>query len=159
MRQPMKYPADLGSLIGGLKGGKLASNPVWQIGHKWESIAGESVAAHSHPARVSNNVLYVTVNNSSWMQELMFYRHILLEKVRSVFPKFKVRDVRFELGSLPRTRPHLRNTQVMKREIAPEENQIIEQCSSLISNEDISSAAKDAMTAFFRNMQRLVDQK
>ena len=61
MRNPMKFPIDIGSLIGGFKGTKFSANPVWQLGHKWEMLAGASVAMHSHPARVSNGILYVTL--------------------------------------------------------------------------------------------------
>lgn len=46
----------------------------------WKRIVGELLAERSQPLRLENQVLFVGVQNSSWMQELILLKADILSK-------------------------------------------------------------------------------
>jgi predicted nucleic acid-binding Zn ribbon protein len=60
----------------------------------WNDIVGGVIAGVSVPVRVANGVLFVTVKNSTWRQELMMQKPQILEKFRERFGPGVIRDIR-----------------------------------------------------------------
>jgi hypothetical protein len=68
----------------------------------WDSAVGARVARHSKPRRLSENILWVTVDNSTWMQELKFLEMKMRDQVNRELGAPMVEKIRFQLGELAR---------------------------------------------------------
>jgi hypothetical protein len=49
----------------------------------WKEIVGELLASRSHPFRFQNSVLYVAVQNNSWLQELFLRKADIIKLCRA----------------------------------------------------------------------------
>jgi hypothetical protein len=149
VRKRSKNLVGISEVFSSSRGFKLSSNPVFEIGQKWEKIAGPAVAIHSHPVKLLGGLLILRVDSPSWMQELTFLRHMLIEKISAECKRTKVRDIRFEVGDLPKQKQEqLENVQ--KREVSLEEKEFIDIAAKQISDEEIAGFARSAMMSYFR---------
>lgn len=73
---------------------------VYSIWEAWNEIVGDSVAAQSQPRSIRNQILWVEVSHSTWMQQLHFLKPTLLEKINSFLGESLIRDIRFKLGKI-----------------------------------------------------------
>lgn len=48
----------------------------------WKSVVGELMAERSYPIRLDKNTLFVGVQNSAWMQELMLLKPDIIQKYK-----------------------------------------------------------------------------
>ena len=70
-----------------------------RIQAKWRMIADEVVAAHSRPGRLAGNILYVYVDNSSWLAEITrFYSDNILRKIQEEIGSGAVKGLRFQVN-------------------------------------------------------------
>jgi predicted nucleic acid-binding Zn ribbon protein len=65
---------------------------------RWEDIVGPQLAGVTRPDRLRSRVLFVTVSDTIWMQQLMFYQSQLLQNIRQVFGDIPVRRLHFVLA-------------------------------------------------------------
>jgi hypothetical protein len=65
-----------------------------RIVQHWRTIAGPQLAVVTQPESIRTRVLFVTVSDAIWLQQITFYQAQLLENIRSV------------LGDVPITRLH-----------------------------------------------------
>jgi predicted nucleic acid-binding Zn ribbon protein len=66
----------------------------------WQEAVGRPLGEHSRPGRTRRGVLEITVRNSTVLQELVFRKAELLEKLGRAMPDAKIRDLRFRLGMI-----------------------------------------------------------
>jgi hypothetical protein len=66
---------------------------------KWEKIVDKPICNHTIPEFVKNGVLFVRVSDPIWMQELQFYKDIILKKIEKEIGEGIVYDIRFRIGS------------------------------------------------------------
>jgi predicted nucleic acid-binding Zn ribbon protein len=64
----------------------------------WGEAVGETVARKSKATSISNGILFVTVQNSMWLQELGLLKEGIIEKINSVVGKQVVKDIVFRVG-------------------------------------------------------------
>lgn len=62
----------------------------------WNTLVGEQVAQSSVPVKVENGVLYVSVKNSIWRQELSMQKPQILKKFEERFGRGVIRDIRLQ---------------------------------------------------------------
>jgi hypothetical protein len=74
-----------------------------QLTQHWEEIVGPQIAAVACPVRVQGRVLFVTVADAVWLQQLTFYQSRLLRNVRRVLGDVSINRLHFALA--PSTRP------------------------------------------------------
>ncbi len=67
----------------------------------WENLVGETIAKCASPCKIVKNVLWVEVDNSSWMQQLQFDKVALLDKLNSSLRFSRFADIKFLLPSKP----------------------------------------------------------
>ncbi|MDI6753971.1 MAG: DUF721 domain-containing protein [Thermodesulfobacteriota bacterium] len=114
MRKQTKKPVSLGEVLkiyfrdNGLKG-KLEEQKILDI---WEAVVGDAVATRTQPIRVKNRVLYVTVSNSVWMQQLHFMKELIIKKLNERTGSDFLQDLRFFFGEIE----HLKQADEKKRE-------------------------------------------
>jgi predicted nucleic acid-binding Zn ribbon protein len=62
----------------------------------WNEVVGEVIAKVAVPNKVMNGVLYVSVKNSTWRQELIMQKPMILEKFASRFGQGIIKDIRLQ---------------------------------------------------------------
>lgn len=76
-----------------------AGSSVHEIQAKWKMIAGETVAAHSRPGRLNENILYVYVDSSVWLTEITrFHSDDILCRIQREIGSSAVKGVRFQVN-------------------------------------------------------------
>ena len=75
--------------------GRNAMLEHWAL-RDWNTVVGEVVAQVSVPVRVVKGVLYVSVKNSTWRQELSMQKPQILKKYEEQFGAGIIRDIRFQ---------------------------------------------------------------
>ena len=66
----------------------------------WKEIVGETIALQSQPRSLRNQILFVHVSHSTWMQQLQFLKPQLLEKLNAFLGESQIRDIRFKIGKI-----------------------------------------------------------
>ena len=61
----------------------------------WQSLVDETTAAHSQPLKVVKDVLWLEVENSSWMQQLQYQKFFLLQTLNEYLKISRFSDIRF----------------------------------------------------------------
>jgi predicted nucleic acid-binding Zn ribbon protein len=77
----------------------------------WKEIVGESVALHTQPRFVRNRILFIDVSHPTWIHQLQFLKHTLLEKVNTFLGEPHIQDIRFKLGKISPPRATTLKTQ------------------------------------------------
>jgi hypothetical protein len=73
---------------------------TYSIVGAWNEIVGESVAEHSQPRSVRNQILFIDVVHPAWMQQLQFLKPTLLDQVNAFLGGPMIQDIRFKLGKV-----------------------------------------------------------
>jgi hypothetical protein len=78
---------------------------TYSIVGAWNEIVGESVAGHSQPRSIRNQILFIDVAHPTWMQQLQFLKPTLLDQVNAFLGEPLIQDIRFKLGKVSPTLP------------------------------------------------------
>jgi predicted nucleic acid-binding Zn ribbon protein len=65
----------------------------------WEEAVGKGIARRAKAVSVRNQILFVVVQNSAWLQELSLLKEGVIEKLNSLVGKEVVKDIVFRIGS------------------------------------------------------------
>ena len=106
-RRPLEQrPGTLSSasdvLQGLLKNGKSPvgqSFTQWKLWHQWEEILGDEIAKHSRPVGYKRGVLFVWVENSVRMQEMIFVVKSMITKINKSLGRNWVKRIQFTLDT------------------------------------------------------------
>ena len=75
------------------------ASPLRTIQDQWKLIAGGIIAGHSRPDRIAGDILYVFVDSSAWMQEIVrFHGHDIVQQIRKLIGPDLVRQARFQVN-------------------------------------------------------------
>lgn len=90
---------------------KIQSQPHWsgyklleRIQSLWPDVVGEVVSQNTQPIRIQQQILQVATSTSTWAQNLVFQRKLILSKLNPQLAKPLV-DLRFLAGEWYRDRP------------------------------------------------------
>jgi predicted nucleic acid-binding Zn ribbon protein len=65
----------------------------------WNSLLDPSVTAHAQPAGINKGTLFVTVDSSAWLDEIVRYRRReILDRLQHSFGKETVKKISFRVG-------------------------------------------------------------
>lgn len=64
----------------------------------WEDVVDKKIKKHTKAIKLQKNVLYVSVQNSIWAQELGFYKTDFIFKINQRAGEQLVKDIRFKVG-------------------------------------------------------------
>jgi predicted nucleic acid-binding Zn ribbon protein len=78
-----------------------------QIIRHWQAIAGPQLAAVTQPESIRTRVLFVTVSDAIWLQQITFYQAQLLANIRSVLGNVAITRLHFTLAMSSARRPVL----------------------------------------------------
>ena len=102
MRQKTKTLTPIKDVIANLlEGTNLPFNPddarIWEV---WNDSVGEAVANHARPAYIKKGLLRVEVTDPIWLQELIFARENIMQKLNENMGREAVSTIEFRLGPL-----------------------------------------------------------
>jgi hypothetical protein len=64
----------------------------------WKKVVGDLLSSRSHPIRFEQGILYVAVENNTWMQELILLKANIISKYKSIFQE-EIADIIFLISS------------------------------------------------------------
>ncbi len=70
---------------------------LYRIFPRWKKLVSEDFARHSMPLKIEWNVLWLEVENSSWLQQLQYGKYELLDALNAFLGPGKLQDVRMVL--------------------------------------------------------------
>jgi predicted nucleic acid-binding Zn ribbon protein len=78
-----------------------------QIVQRWGTIAGTQLRAVTQPESIRGRILFVTVSDAIWLQQITFYQAQLLENIRSVLGEVPITKLHFTLAMSSSRQPVL----------------------------------------------------
>ena len=72
-----------------------------RLQRQWKMIGGPQIAAVTHPEGIRGRVLFITVDDAIWLQQLTFYHTQLLQNIRQVLGDVPITKLHFTLASSP----------------------------------------------------------
>ena len=78
-----------------------------RIVQHWYTIAGPQLTAVTQPESIRGRVLFVTVSDAIWLQQITFYQAQLLENIRSVLGDVPITKLHFMLAMSSSRQPIL----------------------------------------------------
>jgi predicted nucleic acid-binding Zn ribbon protein len=69
-----------------------------QIVQHWRTIAGPQLTAVTQPESIRARVLFVTVSDAIWLQQITFYQAQLLENIRNILGDVPITKLHFTLA-------------------------------------------------------------
>ena len=104
---------------------------------QWRGIVGEVLAAHTWPTRIRFRKLFVAVENSVWLHQLMYLKATLLEKIQSKSPDLYLNDIDFRIGEIPEQKPDVLQPQSLQPEVSAQSLMTATECTREVANEDL----------------------
>ncbi|HNT42904.1 MAG TPA: DUF721 domain-containing protein [Syntrophorhabdaceae bacterium] len=80
-----------------LKGYRMGDLESIRLFAMWDRIAGEKMASHCQPVRITRGILYVEVDDPLWLTQLKYMKIDIQAKIEEVLQKDSVKDIRFYL--------------------------------------------------------------
>lgn len=84
----------LGKILKGLHISDLESIKLFAA---WDGIAGEKLAAHCQPVRITKGILFVEVDDPLWLTQLRYMKLDIQAKIKETLQNESVKDVKFYL--------------------------------------------------------------
>jgi hypothetical protein len=112
----------------------------------WEESVGTQIARHSKPKGFRDHTLWVTVDNSIWMQQLTFLEGQLKEKLNQMMGSSLVEKIRFQIGEIHSSSPETseRASLPVWQEVEPEDavKEDIEKEVAMLKDEELKTRLK-----------------
>lgn len=141
-----------GPVILGDSMARLYASQKWQqhwrlfrLSRDWPGIVGEQVARLTSPAQFRHDVLWVYVQDSSWMHHFQFVKQDLLARVNLALGTHPVADIRWMLQPAEPPAPERPAEEV--RAVPPEAEQSFQEMTRGIANPE----CREALHHLWRN--------
>lgn len=107
-----------------------------QITRHWEKIAGAQIAAVARPEHIRSRVLFVTVADAIWLQQITFYQAQLLRNIRRVLGDVPLSKLHFALTSrLSEPNVQVEDTRTFLPLKDEEEQQVLEGTADIVDTD------------------------
>lgn len=77
---------------------RLDDYEIWEI---WDDAVGPTVARNARPQKIRNDTLFVTVRGATWMQQLQYMKHIIVETLNQRLGREVIANIFFVVGDIP----------------------------------------------------------
>lgn len=97
--KPRSNPQDIASVIRRfVSDSEMASKlQKYSIFNHWEEIVGEGIDRRTKPEKISRDILYISVTNSTWANELSMMSGQLLQKINNYIGSDAIKELRFKV--------------------------------------------------------------
>jgi len=111
-----------------------------KLKRKWVSIMGQTIAVHTFPETVRNNVLTIVVDTPQWMHHLSFYKEDMAAKLKL----YKIDGIRFRIGKI--TAETTKPVKTENIELTDDESKYVEKVTKNIRDEELQKQFKSLIT-------------
>ncbi len=115
----------------------------------WDEVVGREIANRAQPVFIRGKVLWVTVVDSIWMQQLHLQKILLLERINRRSGKESLTDIRFKLNTSP-SRPPTPEKIVKPDSRPPDKKKLhkFEDLTSFLRQDDTRTALRELWIKF-----------
>ena len=139
---------------------RIFSQQKWQgqwelfvLARKWSEVVGQDVADQTEPAFIGNNVLWIHVRSSVWMQHIQTLKPRLLDQVRRFLPKAEIVDLRWILQPADRHFEEGADQRTEDRILDPARQKAFEDMAAIVQDK----GCRDALCRLWRMAQKKSD--
>jgi predicted nucleic acid-binding Zn ribbon protein len=108
---------------------------LYSIFTDWGKIVDATTAAHTRPLKIVREILWVAVDNSSWVHQLRFEKLSILEQVNAVLKLSRIKDIKFTVAEKPQDTDQKAKKKVAFSPVDPLELASFEDQAGLIEDE------------------------
>lgn len=127
----------------------VAKHYLYSINLKWRNIFGSYLSKVCSPVKVTKNVLYVSVKNHSWIQELIFSKKNILKKMKK-FDIF-IDDIKFLIES----KETLSTKLVENANLNKDELEFIKDVSYPLSDKELKKSFQNLLKTYLKKGKKL----
>ena len=109
----------------------------YRLQTQWRGIVGEVLASHTWPTRIRFRKLFVAVENSVWLHQLMYLKSTLFEKIQSNAPDLSLNDIVFRIGEIPEQKLDKLEHNNLQLKASAESLLTATECTRKVTNEDL----------------------
>ena len=111
----------------------------------WPEIVGRHLAAHTRPDSIKFRKLWVAAENSVWLQQLVFLKPVLFEKIKALPQGSLISDMGFRVGDIP-SQPKPSFSSPEKKEVPPEIMSFAKEVTTPIQNPTLRDCLRRTIT-------------
>lgn len=119
----------------------------------WKDIVGERVASHTLPAWIRNDVLWVYVDGSAWMQELTFMKPKIQELVNEKLRSVTIVDIRWLQQPLEDKSTSIEKFPQPERVLDPQQEEKFSDMTKIIDDSGCQQALFNLWQTFQKKMR------
>lgn len=132
------------------------------LSNAWNNAVGPIIAGNTRVHKIKGDTLFIKVSTSTWMQQLQFMKHEILEKIKSSMGNQTINNIYFSIGDIHATVPK------KEQQVPPGDNQhiikdrdkkIIEKSIESLGDEELRTILKRVMTKEIINRRSRQDKK
>jgi hypothetical protein len=117
-----------------------------RIGQRWEEIVGLPLAKVTSPEGIRGRVLFVTVIDAIWLQQLTFCQAQFLQKIRQILGEVPIVRLHFSLAAVspPLCPATPEATELGSRPLSTDEEQQVMESTATITDVELRAAVRQA---------------
>ena len=138
---PAKIGAVLGHSFSNL--GLATRINEFKIKKHWPEVVGRAISQRAVPLRLVSSTLHVTVSSSAWMNELLYHKDEIIEKINSLIGAGAVSNIIFKTGRVEAA-PQERAA-IKRRSLSRAERAFIDRTVSTVKDQALREAIRRAM--------------
>lgn len=127
---------------------------IYRLSRNWATVAGKRAAAHSQPAWIRKDVLWVFVSGSAWMQELSYMKPEILDRANDCLDSVVLADIRWTQQSARDESLQQVELKTPDHVIIPEKEEQFLQMSRTLADPDCQQALFKLWQTFQKKMRR-----
>ncbi len=127
---------------------------IYRLNRAWGFVAGKRAAAHTQPAWIRKDVLWVYVSGSAWMQELSYMKPEILARANGCLNSVVLVDIRWLQQPAENMSLQPVELKVPDRVITPEKEEKFLQMSKTVADSDCQQALFKLWQTFQKKMHR-----
>lgn len=115
----------------------------YRLQKQWRALVGEVVAAHTWPARIKFRKLYVAVDNSVWLHQLLYLKTTLRENIQAQMEELQLEDIIFRIGEIPESREDDVDEPIDQAPVSPDARMTAREYTRAVNDEEL----RDSLTS------------
>ncbi len=132
------------------------------ISHVWDTAVGSIIAANTRAHNIKNGTLFVKVSTSTWMQQLQFMKHEIMDKVNAGLENQTIKNLHFSIGDMSpvidrNERDH--SMQIDVNLLSERDRKMIDESTASLSDEELKDIMKRVMTKEIINRRTRQDKQ
>ena len=128
----------------------------------WKKAVGPIIAGNTSVHGVKGDTLFIKVSTSTWMQQLQFMKHEIMDKVKSSLGDQTIKNIYFSIGnvhSIAQRKEQQTSPYDNRHVIKDRDRKIIEKSIESLDDEELRSILKRVMTKEIINRRSRQDKK